>query len=159
DEKPGRAPPELMPTVPPVRPTLVNPRNINNTVTATITMTIGRVCFISRPQNEMLFHSGDIVLFALIDRCCRPNRSSLTLSIRKEQNQEYCEYAYADRESSPKQSHEGRRDGIRLNSMSRRHVILGPGGDFAVVEGLSLPPTHKRQQWFVVGIVNEDVFE
>src|SRR5580765_2212539 len=131
--KPGSALPEAMPTVPPARPTLVRPRNINNTVKATTMMTIGRVPFMS-------LSSSYVMSFAFFDRAGRFNYSPDALSGGKEQHQEHGQHTYPDRERAPKQSHPCWRYCIRIDSMCGRHVIFRPDADFAVVKDLRFSP-------------------
>ena len=43
--------------------------------------------------------------------------------------------------------------------MSRGNIILRPCGDFTVAEGLSLAPTDKGKQRFVVGVVHKHILQ
>src|ERR1700686_3468075 len=88
-----------------------------------------------------------------------PNRAGNPAWIGQEEFQKDREETYPDGQRSPQHSLPGCGHRVGVNSVSGRHVVLRPGGDGSVVEGLNFSPSDKSEERLVVCVVHENIFE
>src|SRR5580698_10112114 len=137
-----------MPTVP-ERPAPVKPTAIRSTVTPTMMMGSARLILMSQLSRYE-------VCRGFIDADRRLNHSPHAHACRQHELQKDSQHADSDGQNAPEQAHPRGRNRIGIDAVRGRNIVLRPGGDFAVIEGLGLAPSYEGEKRFVIRIMNKN---